>query len=92
MRDPAKELKVTALMLLALLCVGGFMIALEKWGERGYAVTDPEAYIPKGVYIHPYKTSCGPGVEYICRDGSFSYSKVRNGACSWHGGVREECY
>lgn len=40
-----------------------------------------------GQLIHRPAKTAGTGYNYRCRDGSYSYSAKRRGACSHHGGI-----
>ena len=40
-----------------------------------------------GQRIHRPTKTAGEGYHYRCRDGSYSYSAKRRGACSHHGGI-----
>lgn len=51
---------------------------------KGYINVDGE-FVPS-----PTRTADGqppPGSSAQCRDGTYSFSKHRQGTCSWHGGV-----
>ncbi|WP_235653470.1 DUF3761 domain-containing protein [Mycolicibacter terrae] len=53
----------------------------------------PPALAPSQTFAPPPATSIEPvapptGASAVCRDGSYSFSRHRSGACSNHGGVQ----
>ncbi len=58
--------------------------AATQSAGRGYINVDGE-FVPS-----PTRTADGqppPGASAQCQDGTYSFSKHRQGTCSWHGGV-----
>lgn len=71
----------------------GWAPMYDNYGSAiGYvyrASDNVRSYAPTALPARTRQRSHPAGASALCRDGTYSYSASRRGACSWHGGVAQ---
>lgn len=83
--DTMRKIFVLRCFILTLSIFANYSVAWAYCNKTGSYINS-DGHVVKD----PRCADEAAGARYLCRDGSYSFSEHRQGACSRHGGVDKE--